>query len=95
MRVKHSHQRETKYVSLETRLCQACWKCLDACPLQVLRKIDIGWHRHIRIRNANACNGCKKCVRVCDSGALTYIYVPRSHSGPGSPDRAQSETVSV
>jgi 2-oxoglutarate ferredoxin oxidoreductase subunit delta len=84
MSAEHSHQRETKYVRLETRLCQACWKCLEACPLQVLRKIDIGWHRHIRIRNADACNGCKKCVRACDSGALTYIHMPRSTSDPGS-----------
>ncbi len=95
MRVGHSHQRETKYVRLDTGLCQACWKCLEACPLQVLGKIDMRWHRHTRIRNADACNGCKKCVRACDSGTLTYIYVPPSHSGPGSPDRAQPKTVSV
>ena len=95
MRHEHSHQRGTKFVRLETRLCQACWKCLEACPLQVLGKIDIGWHHHIRIRNANACNGCKKCVRACGSGALKYIYVPGSHSDQGSPDRAQPETVSV
>ena len=80
---------------LDSRLCQACWKCLEVCPEQVLGKIDMRWHRHIRIRNAEACNGCKKCVRVCDSGALTYIYVPRSHPRPGGPDRAQSEAVSV
>jgi ferredoxin len=83
MHAEHSRGRETKYIRLEPRLCQACWKCLEACSLQVLGKIDLVWHRHVRIRDASACNGCKKCVRTCDSGALTYIYVPHSHSGPG------------
>jgi ferredoxin len=95
MGVRNSHQKETKYVCLETRLCQACWKCLEACPSQVLGKIDIVWHRHIRIQNAIACNGCKKCVRVCDSGALTYIYRPPARSGKGSPACTKSETDSV
>jgi Fe-S-cluster-containing hydrogenase component 2 len=84
MRREHSHQRVTKHVRQESRLCQACWKCLDACPMQVLRKIDIGWLRHIHIRNTEACNGWKKCVRACASGALTHIHAAHPHSGPGS-----------
>jgi Fe-S-cluster-containing hydrogenase component 2 len=95
MRHEHSHRQETSYVRLETRLCQACWKCLEACPLQVLRKIDIGWHRHIRIRNASACNGCKKCVRACDSGALTYTYLPGAHSGPGRTAFTKNESTAA
>jgi ferredoxin len=47
----------------------------------VLGRIDLGFHRHVRIRDAQACNGCKKCVRVCEPGALTYIYVPPARSG--------------
>jgi Fe-S-cluster-containing hydrogenase component 2 len=44
----------------------------------VLGKIDVIWHRHAIVRNAEFCNGCKKCVHVCDSGAIEYIYVPKS-----------------
>ncbi len=77
---KRSHRRETKFVRLEPRRCTACWKCLDVCPKQVLGRIDLGFHRHVRIRTAQACTGCKKCVRVCEPGALTYTYVPHSRT---------------
>ena len=39
----------TKYIQVNTRLCEACWSCLDVCPNQVLGKLEIGPHRHIRI----------------------------------------------
>ncbi len=74
---ERTRRRETKFVRLDPGLCTACWKCLDACPEQVLGRIDLGFHRHARIRYAQACKGCKKCVRVCEPGALTYTYVPR------------------
>lgn len=73
-----SHHRITDFIRLMTRRCEACWNCIDVCPKQVLGKIDLIWHRHANIRNAEACNGCKKCVRTCESGALEYIYVPKS-----------------
>jgi 2-oxoglutarate ferredoxin oxidoreductase subunit delta len=90
---RHTRRKETKYICLETRRCQACWKCLDACSQQVLGKIEIGWHRHVRIRNASACRGCKKCVRVCEAGALTYVYVPHTHSSPAGPFDENGEVV--
>jgi Fe-S-cluster-containing hydrogenase component 2 len=64
MHVEHSHPRGTNYVRRDTRLCQACWNCLDVCPVRVLRKIDIGRHRHIRTWNSRACNGCKKWYAI-------------------------------
>jgi Fe-S-cluster-containing hydrogenase component 2 len=83
--VRRTRRRETKFVRLEARRCTACWECLAVCPEQVLGKVDLGWHRHVRIRDAQACNGCKKCVRVCDPGALMYIYEPHSLSVPRQP----------
>jgi len=83
--LERSHRRETQFVRLEPRLCTACWKCLEVCPKEVLGRIDLGFHRHVRIHAAQACNGCKKCVFVCESGALTYTYVP--HSRVASPER--------
>jgi 2-oxoglutarate ferredoxin oxidoreductase subunit delta len=73
-----SHQRKNDFIRLDTRLCEACWKCIEVCPKKVLGKIDMIWHRHAVIRNGAACNGCKKCVWACESGALEYIYVPNS-----------------
>jgi uncharacterized Fe-S center protein len=64
----------TKYIQVNTRFCEACWDCLDACPNQVLGKIEIGPHRHIRINASENCKGCKKCVQACPNHAIEYVY---------------------
>lgn len=68
----------SELIQLDTRRCKACWKCLPACPRKVIGKVVILWHKHARIANADACLGCLKCVKVCESGAL---------AGTGRPDR--------
>lgn len=74
-----SHKRKTDFIRLDTQHCDACWDCIEVCPRLVLGKIDVIWHRHVIIRNAEACNGCKKCVRACETGAIQYIYMPHLH----------------
>ena len=64
----------TKYIYINTGLCEACWDCLDVCPKPVLGKLEIGPHRHIHIDDAESCNGCKKCVRACPYHAIEYVY---------------------
>jgi ferredoxin len=70
--MKQRHPMSTKYIELNTHLCQACWKCVEACPNQVLGKLIVLWHRHARVDNAESCKGCKKCVRICEKGAILY-----------------------
>ena len=73
----HSHRRtNTKYIELNRRKCQACWKCVEACPNGVLGKVIVFMHRHARVEHAEACKGCKKCVDLCPNAAITYTYVP-------------------
>ncbi|MFZ5912156.1 MAG: 4Fe-4S dicluster domain-containing protein [Chloroflexota bacterium] len=73
---KSSRSRQTKFIRLNARRCQACWDCIEACPKDVLGQLEMGWHRHAVIKNAETCNGCRKCVRACEHGALEYIYAP-------------------
>jgi NAD-dependent dihydropyrimidine dehydrogenase PreA subunit len=69
----HLHRHlNTKYIELNTRRCQACWKCVEACPNHVLGKAILFRHRHAHVDDADACKGCKKCVRVCENGAIIY-----------------------
>ena len=76
--MRHTHlRRETKYVQFNSRLCTACWNCIEACPKQVIGKVDMIFHRHARLENPQDCNGCKACVRVCSSGALQYTFMPK------------------
>ena len=61
----------TKYIKLDTRKCEACWKCIEACPENVFSKINILWHKHVRLDNPNNCIGCLKCFKGCTSNALS------------------------
>lgn len=74
--VRKSKQASTKFIELDTHRCQACWECLEVCPTHVLGKVAIFGHRHVRIDVPKACNGCKKCVRVCAYEAIRYTYIP-------------------
>ncbi len=67
---------QPKYIRLNTHNCQACWTCIEACPQRVLGKVDFLGHRHAKIVRADACNGCKKCVRACLHNAIEYTYHP-------------------
>ncbi|NMC13101.1 MAG: ferredoxin family protein [Chloroflexi bacterium] len=68
----------TKYIEINTRLCEACWKCVEICPNGVLGKIDFFGHHHVKIEHAEACKGCKKCVRACPNEAIFYLGKPGS-----------------
>ncbi|MFV0290209.1 MAG: DUF362 domain-containing protein [Mangrovibacterium sp.] len=64
-------QHGTPYVSVDTHQCKACWKCVEACPKQVIGKIVVLWHKHIKMRNQDNCIGCGKCVKACQYGAIS------------------------
>lgn len=70
--LKRNHV-ESRFVRLNTRKCEACWKCLEKCPSQVIGKVDLLWHKHALIKNACDCTGCLRCVKACESGALLKI----------------------
>ena len=61
----------TKYVWANHQQCKACWKCVDACPKQVIGKAGIFWHKHIKLKNSENCNGCKKCIQICPYGVFS------------------------
>lgn len=67
---KHTN---TAFVLIDTKKCEACWKCLEVCPKNMIGRINLPWHKHIRFVNGNACIGCMKCVKICKTGAITKI----------------------
>ncbi|MDR3194397.1 MAG: 4Fe-4S binding protein [Tannerella sp.] len=60
----------TAHVWINPRRCAACWKCVDACPEQVIGKVGFLWHRHVVIRNPERCSGCRKCMKTCPHGVF-------------------------
>jgi NAD-dependent dihydropyrimidine dehydrogenase PreA subunit len=63
----------TKYISAETTKCEACWICIDECKCDTLGKVNIWFHKHIVIENADECYGCKKCVAICPNGVFEPV----------------------
>ena len=66
----------TRFIAVNTKLCEACAECVHSCPQGVLGMVAFWWHRHVRIEQGDACAGCRKCLRACRHGALTPITRP-------------------
>lgn len=62
--------RKTRYICLDTRLCQACWECVRVCRKNVFGKIDFLGHKHARIDNTANCTGCRACLQACRYKAI-------------------------
>ena len=64
---------QTKYIKITPHgNCIACWKCVEACPKHVLRKMNLLVHKHAIVgRNAADCIGCLKCLKTCQHGAFS------------------------
>ncbi len=71
MKFFRAESTNTSFVRLDTKKCEACWKCIAACPKQVIGKIDLPWHKHSRFENPDRCRGCLNCVKICAYGALS------------------------
>jgi Pyruvate/2-oxoacid:ferredoxin oxidoreductase delta subunit len=63
----------TLFIQLDTRKCGACWKCIDSCPKKNLGKVDLPWHKHALILDADRCTGCLMCTKVCEYGAFSRV----------------------
>lgn len=63
----------TDYISINTSLCQACWKCLERCKQNVFGKVNLPFHKHIKIINPNNCIGCFLCSNGCSVGAINKL----------------------
>jgi ferredoxin len=72
-RSNNNYSTRTTYIQLDTIKCTACWECLAECKNHVIGRINLPWHKHSKFVNSNDCNGCLKCVKVCEPGALTKI----------------------
>lgn len=72
---------QTKYVMVNTRRCEHCWKCIDKCPSSVFGKINLPFHRHVNVIAAQKCTGCLKCVKTCGHGALIKKEAYKEVSG--------------
>ncbi len=63
----------TPYIGIDPRRCEACWRCIDACPKQVIGKVGFLWHKHIVIQKGDACSGCTKCIQACPYGVFSKL----------------------
>jgi NAD-dependent dihydropyrimidine dehydrogenase PreA subunit len=81
-RERRERRSATAFIILDRSRCEACWECLDACPQAVLGRVDFLGHRHAKVKTAEDCTGCGRCVKVCESGALALRTVEKQRVLP-------------
>jgi NAD-dependent dihydropyrimidine dehydrogenase PreA subunit len=64
----------TAFVLLDTKKCIACWKCLEVCSNNVIGRINMPWHKHVKFINESSCTGCLKCVKICETTAISKLF---------------------
>ncbi|OFX69668.1 MAG: hypothetical protein A2X12_01125 [Bacteroidetes bacterium GWE2_29_8] len=64
---------KTDFISLNTKNCKACWKCISNCPEKIITKIVFFNHRHISLKDPNKCIGCFTCIKVCKFETIIKI----------------------
>jgi len=65
----HKHT-ASAYITINTKLCKACWNCISACPEGILGKVDFIFHKHIHLDDPESCIGCLACEKICPEGAI-------------------------
>ena len=75
METKRDNRRQanTKYIQLDTRKCEACWKCIEACSNNVIGCVNLPWHKHALIIKSDKCTGCSKCIKACEFNAILKV----------------------
>lgn len=71
MRQTREDRSQTKFIRFDSRKCEACWQCVEACPRKVFGKINILIHKHAKLVKCELCTGCGKCMTACIHGAIT------------------------
>ena len=63
----------TLYIHIDKSKCIACWKCIGICHKDIIKKVSILWHKHIKLNNNQDCSGCLKCVKTCPEKVFVKI----------------------
>ena len=79
VRQKSRSSMSTYYITIDTKFCEACWKCIDVCKNEVLGNIDIFFHKHVKIKQPDKCTGCAKCIKICEHGAIANLKRVNEH----------------
>lgn len=86
----------TEHIQLDTRACEACGRCVEACREDVLGIVGFLFHKHVRVKDAGRCRGCLRCVRVCEHGAIRALRPrreARAETEPGASQGAVGEST--
>ena len=64
---------QNSYIAINTKIFRACWTCVRSCQQNVLGYVNLPFHKHVKIVNANDCIGCYRCIKVCPYRAIAKV----------------------
>jgi ferredoxin len=79
---KRSRRSGTDHIRVDTGKCKACWVCIDECRYGALGKIDVWFHKHVVVRHAEKCTGCRRCIGVCPNGVFEPVERTAAAAAP-------------
>ena len=44
---------------------------MDKCPKKLIGKVGFWGHKHVVFKDADACIGCKLCIKTCPNGVFS------------------------
>jgi NAD-dependent dihydropyrimidine dehydrogenase PreA subunit len=60
-------------VKVDLEKCTGCGTCLDVCPVEVFKIIDVDGEQKSSPVNENECIACMACEASCPEGAIEII----------------------
>ena len=75
-----NNKAHTAFVQLNIQSCTACWKCIEACPNNVIDKsflyiANTLINKHVLMFNSSDCTGCLKCIDSCMFDAISMNHL--------------------
>ncbi|WP_407375095.1 4Fe-4S binding protein [Methanobrevibacter sp.] len=64
---KDKEEVEECHIDINTDECDACEKCIIACPNNVLMLVE----NLSAVRDAQVCKRCRVCVAICPNDCIT------------------------
>jgi adenylylsulfate reductase subunit B len=70
-------------IQIDKEICNGCTRCVEACPGNLIKMVEIPGDRKAEMKYPKDCWGCTSCVKACPVQAIRF-YLGADIGGLGS-----------